>query len=192
MPAGYLDAEECNLNHCSEHSGAGCGIPHAHGDPFSSSNLCQYGPANYTDVNAHPPLLGFSLDGGYVYGRHFYTTNLGANVPLDLCGGHQHGNMAYHYHNQVVQSTTTGIDGGMPPASTYGAGKAYNVSVFGPYQCWRGDVAASKNFYKAQSDFKDVSLKFCSGMTNRCASLASIVLYCFSTSGTPTSQCTFH
>jgi len=44
-------------------------------------------------VSPHPcpcwlPQIGWSFDGGMIYGRHLATTNLGYSVALDDCGGH--------------------------------------------------------------------------------------------------------
>ena len=58
-----------------------------------------YSAANYT--GAHPPLIGFALDGPAIYGRYLSTSALGETVPLDKCGGHVHDNLDYHYHSQV-------------------------------------------------------------------------------------------
>lgn len=99
---GYRDVEQCNLNACGEHSGGGGGLPHFHLDAFHSQNICFYGPANYSSTTAHPPLIGLSYDGGWIYGRHLYDVSEGATVPLDNCGGHIHtstvltANSVYH------------------------------------------------------------------------------------------------
>merc|ERR1711998_699934 len=91
----------------NEHVGQGGGQPHLHGDPFSSTDgVCLYGPANYSSSTAHPPQIGWSLDGFSIYGRHLSTQNLGYGTVLDNCGGHEHdGITEYHYHAQVITAT---------------------------------------------------------------------------------------
>jgi len=42
---GTHNVEECNVDACNQHVGAGGGQPHLHGDPFSSTDgVCLYGP----------------------------------------------------------------------------------------------------------------------------------------------------
>jgi hypothetical protein len=50
----------------------------------------QYTSANYSSLSAHPPLVGFGLDGFWIYGRHLATDAPGYSIPLDNCGGHNH------------------------------------------------------------------------------------------------------
>ena len=86
--------QECNVDACNQHVGAGGGQPHLHGDPFSSTDgVCLYGPANYTSTTMHPPQIGWSLDGYSIYGRHFNAANQGYANALDDCGGHTHDGM---------------------------------------------------------------------------------------------------
>ena len=101
---------------------------------------CLYSQRNYTP-GAHPPLVGFSLDGFAIYGRYLNASAPDYAIPLDLCGGHAHDGMAYHYHAQTVPGVTTaGLFGGIA------AGLHYPQSVFGPFQCWRGNISADPYF----------------------------------------------
>ena len=108
-----------------------------HGDPFGSSatnTTCLYSIKNYTSTLAHPPLIGYSMDGFPLYGRYLDSTAPGASTALDPCGGHTHSGVAgYHYHSQVVQISST--------AGTYLAYPA------GPYQCWKGNISAITHFF---------------------------------------------
>jgi hypothetical protein len=87
---------------CNEHVGQGGGQPHFHGDSFG----CQYTAADYTSVDMHPPVIGWSYDGYDIRGRHLSESAPGYNAPLlDDCGGHVHDSdpeaLGYHYHTQV-------------------------------------------------------------------------------------------
>jgi hypothetical protein len=56
--------QDCEVDACNEHVGGGGGQPHLHGDPFHATDgVCLYGPGNYTSDWAHPPQIGWSLDG---------------------------------------------------------------------------------------------------------------------------------
>ena len=161
---GYHDVEQCNLNPCGEHSGGGGGLPHYHLDGFHSRNICLYGPANYSSTTAHPPLIGFSYDGGWIYGRHLYAGSEGSTVALDNCGGHTHTsstasvNGIYHYHSAVFNTTGTGINGGgFGPKGT-----PFTYSTMGPSNCWRGNCSAIPNF---QASGQDAYSQFCAGGT---------------------------
>jgi hypothetical protein len=101
---GVIDAAQCNQDGCSSHVGGGGGQPHHHGDPFGPT--CLYSAASYASSTAHPPIIGFALDGYGIYGRHLYDNSLGADKELDLCGGHTHdGVEGYHYHSQILKKT---------------------------------------------------------------------------------------
>ena len=51
----------CEVDACNAHAGQGFDY-HYHGDPFGSS--CAYNSSDYSsDTSAHPPLIGYSLDG---------------------------------------------------------------------------------------------------------------------------------
>ena len=41
-------------------------------------------------VCVHQPQIGWSFDGGSIFGRHINTQNLGYTTALDNCGGHSH------------------------------------------------------------------------------------------------------
>lgn len=94
-----LTPDSCEVDSCNEHVGGGGGQPHLHGDPFGA--WCLYSAANYTTLASHPPQIGWALDGPTIYGRHLSTGAPGYEVALDDCGGHAHGDYAYHYHTQV-------------------------------------------------------------------------------------------
>ncbi len=96
--------EACEVDSCNQHVGGGGGAAHLHGDPFGS--WCTYSEANYSSLDAHPPQIGWSLDGPSIYGRHLSTNAPGYNVALDDCGGHDHGTYGYHYHAQVYTEVT--------------------------------------------------------------------------------------
>jgi hypothetical protein len=107
---------------------------HYHGDPYSNvTGRCLYSDADYASATVHPPLIGWSLDGFSIYGRHLKTTNEGQSIALDDCGGHVHGTYAYHYHGQVVSYTSK-------------EGKPYNAYVGGVHNCWKGDISLTKFF----------------------------------------------
>lgn len=93
---GGKGQEQCEFGACMEHVGEGGGVPHVHGDPFGPN--CLYSASNYTTLASHPPLIGWSRDGGSIYGRHLSKTAPGFTTALDECGGHSHGTYGYHYH----------------------------------------------------------------------------------------------
>ena len=75
----------CEMDGCNAHVGQGFDY-HYHGDPFGgNSTTCLYSAKNYTSVDAHPPFIGYSLDGFPIHGRHLSTTATGASTPLDDC-----------------------------------------------------------------------------------------------------------
>ena len=80
--------EHCEVDACNSHVGQGGGQPHLHGDPFGPS--CLYTAANYSSLDAHPPVVGFALDGYWIYGRYLSTAAPGYATALDDCGGHNH------------------------------------------------------------------------------------------------------
>ena len=95
---GELTWVTCEMDGCNAHVGQGFDY-HYHGDPFGSK--CMYDNLDYAFPAAHPPLIGFSLDGFSIYGRHLSEVAEGYSIPLDICGGHRHGSYGYHYHSQV-------------------------------------------------------------------------------------------
>ena len=141
-----LTPGSCEIDACNEHVGQGGGQPHLHGDPFGPS--CLYSSASYTnattgakDVTVHPPLIGFGLDGVFVYGRHLSTSAPGSATALDVCGGHTHGSYGYHYHAQLIVGTTDGR--GAPGIAT---GLTFPASTPGVYKCFRGNLSADPYF----------------------------------------------
>lgn len=136
-----LTPEVCEVDSCNEHVGGGGGQPHLHGDPFGSSHgtKCLYSVANYSSLTAHPPQIGWSLDGYSIYGRHLdYQAEGWPSNALDQCGGHSHGTYGYHYHTQVISAVT---DSG---ASNGVAGVAYPSFSPGVNKCWKGNITAIK------------------------------------------------
>ena len=72
------------MDACNEHVGQGGGQPHFHGDSFG----CQYTAADYTTLEMHPPVIGWSYDGYDIRGRHLSVDAPGYDAPLlDDCGG---------------------------------------------------------------------------------------------------------
>lgn len=55
---GVEHQTECAAGKCFEHVGEGGGQPHLHGDPFGEG--CLYSAKNYTTLDVHPPLTGWS------------------------------------------------------------------------------------------------------------------------------------
>jgi len=143
---GSLTWTSCEVDACNAHSGRAADY-HFHGDPYG----CLY---SATSVTAnHPNLIGYSLDGYGMYGRHTTATQDNVNLALDSCGGHSHGTYGYHYHAQTVQSTTSSLQGltagvtGSKVATNY----SYTAFKIGPDQCWAGNIASIPNFW--QSDY---------------------------------------
>ena len=128
----------CEMDGCNAHVGQGFDY-HYHGDPFGSTitnTTCVYSINDYATTLAHPPLIGYSLDGFKLYGRYLDSGAPGATTALDVCGGHTHSGVAdsvvgYHYHSQVVLVNNT-VDG------------SYLAYPAGPYNCWRGNISASE------------------------------------------------
>jgi hypothetical protein len=138
---GQIAHEECEVDQCSAHAGQGFDY-HYHGDPFHpTSGKCLYSLEDYSSDTAHPPLIGWSMDGFDIFGRHLNLANLGVNVTLDACGGHIHNDasgtaMQYHYHSQVL-NTTLDVQGTMRTFLYYPAGVL---------NCWKGDMT-NTNFF---------------------------------------------
>ena len=135
---GTFTPEQCEVDACNQHVGGGGGEPHLHGDPFGP--FCLYGAQNYSSRTAHPPLIGFAIDGYQIYGRHLSVDAVGYSTALDLCGGHAHGSLPYHYHTQIIAATTDPFT-----HPEIGAGRAYPATTVGVYQCFRGDLSADAN-----------------------------------------------
>jgi len=152
---GLNDAEECNLDSCNEHIGQGGGQPHLHGDPFGST--CLYSSSEYVTMDSHPPQIGWALDGPSIYGRYLSETAPGYSTALDICGGHSHDSYSYHYHTQVVYTTTADSS----RKTNIPAGTAYISSTPGVYQCYRGDISTQPGFWSREKDYTVP----CCGMT---------------------------
>ncbi|MEW5318335.1 MAG: hypothetical protein WDW38_009563 [Sanguina aurantia] len=130
--------ESCEMDKCNAHVGQGFDY-HYHGDPYGAS--CMYNSTSYTP-GGHPPHIGFSLDGPWLYGRHLAATDLGWSTTLDTCGGHTHDGMAYHYHSQVASLATDTSGANSPPIGT-----AYTGYPAGPDQCWAADISKTPSFW---------------------------------------------
>jgi hypothetical protein len=111
-------------------------------------------------------MIGWSLDGYNIYGRHLYTTSLGFDTALDTCGGHEHDGIdAYHYHAQVITAQTDALS----PAVKAGlvVGIEYATFTPGVHDCWKGDISAvpggSSEFFT--KDKKSAYAQPCDGMT---------------------------
>ena len=86
-----------------------------------------YSSSDYTGT--HPPIVWFSADGYIIYGRYLNSTSDGYSTSLDICGGHSHGTLGYHYHAQVISITVPSTSNGLT------AGSTVLGFVAGPYQC---------------------------------------------------------
>jgi hypothetical protein len=154
---GYYTPQKCEVDSCNQHVGAGGGQTHIHGDPFGA--WCMYDLKNYTMADRHPPQIGWIFDGYATYGRHIDEKNLGYDVPLDGCGGHQHDDYDYHYHAQIIAAET---DGGVynPPTPTYDdvnpAGIPYVLTTPGPWVCMKGDISLVPNYWSSWKQFETV------------------------------------
>eukprot|EP00218_Dolichomastix_sp_CCMP3274_P001074 CAMPEP_0170157766 /NCGR_PEP_ID=MMETSP0033_2-20121228/66669_1 /TAXON_ID=195969 /ORGANISM="Dolichomastix tenuilepis, Strain CCMP3274" /LENGTH=371 /DNA_ID=CAMNT_0010395171 /DNA_START=75 /DNA_END=1186 /DNA_ORIENTATION=- len=150
-----LTPEACEVDSCNEHVGGGGGSPHLHGDPWGSH--CLYSEANYTSVDAHPPVIGFALDGPSIYGRHLSESAPGYDVALDACGGHDEGGRGYHYHSQVKAARTD--EGVTEP--TLSSGVEYPAFPPGVDECYRGNLASIEGFWDKAGDKDTYSLPCC-------------------------------
>jgi len=151
--------EKCEVDYCNEHVGQGGGIPHLHGDPFGPN--CLYSARNYSSLSAHPPHIGYSLDGYLIYGRHLAGDAEGYCTVLDNFVGHIHSGYAYHYHTQVLQLTVT-TAANVPSA----VGTSYMATTVGPYMCWKADLNQQPYFpFNMSSDSASYSKKPCCGTT---------------------------
>ena len=158
----------CEVDSCNEHVGQGGGPPHLHGDPFGEK--CLYSQQNYTgidgtasSINAHPPLIGWSLDGPSNYGRYLSLDAPGGRVELDECGGHTHDNMPYHYHARIQSGKANRQSRGDEALYLIG-GEYQEFPAFpmGPDQCWKGDVSKQTDFWNNKNDLYAP----CCSMTN--------------------------
>jgi len=119
----------CEVDACNAHVGKGYDY-HYHGDPFSNTaGKCMYSPSDYQSTTSHPPLIGFGLDGFYLYGRYLNESAEGYSTPLDDCGGHSHGTYGYHYHSQVLTVKSSKNSNGLV------VNQIYTAYIAGPYKC---------------------------------------------------------
>ncbi len=91
------------------HVGQGMGL-HYHGDGHSiqTNDLNLYNIQDY-EGQKHPPVIGFGLDGIALFGIYekLYADMEGYSQGLDTYGGHTHGDLGYHYHAHMYETTTT-------------------------------------------------------------------------------------
>ena len=137
---GAMGGEACGLDSCNQQVGVNGGQPFLRGDPFGPQ--CLYSARDYSGPAAHPPQIGWALDGYNIHGRYIASTNLGYTTRLDDCGGHAHDSYAYHYHTQVINAVTGA--GALPGAPT---GLTYPATTVGPYKCLKGDISFITNFW---------------------------------------------
>jgi len=154
---GQYTPENCEVDYCNEHVGQGGGVPHLHGDPFGPS--CLYSASNYSSLSAHPPHIGYSLDGFLIYGRHLAEDATGFNVSLDECGGHIHEGYAYHYHTQVLDLK---VSSSFVPSAF---GQTYCATTVGPFKCWKADLIAQPYFMFNRSSNQIIAKQPCCGST---------------------------
>jgi len=82
------------------HVGRGMGLHyHADGHGFTGNGINLYNIEDY-EGHAHPPVIGFGMDGLAIYGKYEsdYSTMDGAMVALDEYGSHDHDDYGHHYH----------------------------------------------------------------------------------------------
>ena len=124
--------------------GTSGGQAYLRGDPFGTQCLYNASKVFYPSTSAHPPQIGWALDGYSIYGRHISSSNLGYATSLDDCGGHVHdGITTYHYHTQVLTVFTD--KGGVYPGGQVGL--PYTTTIPGPYKCLKGDISAVVNYW---------------------------------------------
>jgi len=182
-----LTPQKCEVDQCNEHVGQGGGAPHLHGDPFGSK--CLYDSTKYVntagtqDTSAHPPVIGFSMDGPTIYGRYLSTSAPGYSTTLDDCGGHVHDSYAYHYHAAVkaAKGNSKCVDkaGGCENAE-------YPVFTPGVNKCWKSNIAAIPNFWERTTNKLD-AIKPCCGMTEYYANTAASIVFSNSATSSATS-----
>jgi hypothetical protein len=154
----FYTPEKCEVDGCNEHTGQGGGIPHLHGDSFGP--MCLYSAANYSSIDAHPPHVGFSLDGYFIYGRHLSENAEGYSTILDDCGGHIHGTYPYHYHHQVLQLTAD-----KDSILVSSIGTTYPATTVGVHKCWRADLRQQPYFPFNTSSPSTYAKQPCCGST---------------------------
>jgi len=91
------------------HVGRGMGLHyHADGHSFKGNGLNLYNIEDYVS-HSHPPVIGFSMDGLALYGKHenAYSSMDGYSVALDDYGSHSHDDYGTHYHAHERNVTGT-------------------------------------------------------------------------------------
>ena len=94
------------------HVGRGMGLHyHADGHAYNGSGVNLYNLEDF-DGHAHPPVIGFAMDGLAIYGKYesAHSSMDGYEVALDEFGGHDHDDYGYHYHafSKQVSSESKG------------------------------------------------------------------------------------
>lgn len=67
-----------------------------------------------TDRDGHSGIIGYIRDGFALYGYHGVTGTELSNSDLDVCHGHSHGALGYHYHATMEYPYTIGCYRGTP------------------------------------------------------------------------------
>ena len=117
------------------HVGQGMGLHyHADGHIAMNNDLQLYNINDYKN-QAHPPLIGFGLDGVALFGVYesVYPSMDGYSTELDSFGGHTHGTYGYHYHSHTMSATTT-------------AGTSYTIDVL-MKGAWKGLINSIPEFW---------------------------------------------
>lgn len=131
---GHWVWDVCEADKCNAHVGRG-GDYHYHGDPMGTS--CVYSTDAYSNNDPHSVKIGYALDGYLIYGRYTASGQPGIDVDLDLCGGHEHDSLGYHYHPSVESRT----------GSSVMVTGTYTAYYLGPKKCFKGKVSSINNFY---------------------------------------------
>jgi hypothetical protein len=64
--------------------------------------------------DGHSGIVGYIIDGFQIYGYKVSSEKLIANKDLDICHGHAHGELGYHYHATLDYPYTVGCFRGDP------------------------------------------------------------------------------
>ena len=54
-----------------------------------------------------------------IHGRYLNASAPGANISLDICGGHNHAGYGYHYHTEVRKINATDSGQQIPLGTSY-------------------------------------------------------------------------
>ena len=77
---------------------------------------------NETLADGHSGIVGYINDGFPIYGYKGRGGVEMSNADLDICHGHQHGTLGYHYHATLEYPYTVGCYKGVPIANSSGGG----------------------------------------------------------------------